>query len=47
MEKMKFHWEDKTGKTGSFTVTAPTVEECITSAKEEIGDAEMKDWYSI
>jgi hypothetical protein len=47
VEKMKFHWEDKNGKTGSFTVTALTVNKCIELAKEDIGNAELIDWYSI
>jgi hypothetical protein len=48
MEKMKFHWEDKDGKTGTFTVTALSVESCIDIANEEIdGQAELTDWYAI
>ncbi|MGM7720676.1 hypothetical protein [Metabacillus sp. Hm71] len=48
MYKMKFHWE-KDDKTGSFTVEAMTVEQCIEMAEEEIknGKAEMVDWYVI
>jgi hypothetical protein len=45
---MNFHWE-KLGGTGTFSVTASTVEECIGIAEEEIknGEAEMIDWYVI
>lgn len=48
MEKMRFHWEDKIGKTGSFTVEALTVKECVDTAYEEVaGEAEITDYYSI
>jgi len=49
MEKMKFEWENiKTGKSGSFTVTAATLDECISIAEEEVGsNAEILDYYSV
>jgi hypothetical protein len=49
MEKMKFHWEnEKTGKKGSFTVEAMTLDECIQIAEEEMTNgAEIMDYYSI
>jgi hypothetical protein len=48
VEKMRFHWE-KQGKTGSFTVTASSVDECIKVAEEEIkkAGAELMDWHSV
>ncbi|MFA1509902.1 hypothetical protein ACDN41_11800 [Priestia aryabhattai] len=49
MEKMKFHWEnEKTGKKGSFTVEALTIDECIRMVEEEmVNGAELFDYYSI
>ena len=47
MEKMKFHWEDDKSNTGSFVVTASSVDECIKIAEEETKDADITDYYSI
>ncbi|WP_156809560.1 hypothetical protein [Gracilibacillus halophilus] len=47
MEKMKFHWADGKGNTGSFDVTAPSVDECIKIAEEQTKDADITDYYSI
>lgn len=47
MEKMRFHWA-KGEETGSFTVTAQSVDICIKIAKQEIekNGAELMDWHS-
>ena len=49
MEKMRFHWEKPDGKTGTFTVTASSVDKCIEIAEEELkGDEhQITDYYSI
>lgn len=44
----KIEWE-KDGKTGSFTVTASTDDECITAGHEEVANfgGEVTDYYQI
>lgn len=48
MEKMRFHWE-KDDKSGSFTVTADSDDECIDIAETEIekAGAELVNYYSV
>ena len=48
METMKFHWE-LGEKSGSFTVTADSIEECVQLAEEETekAGAELIDYYSV
>lgn len=48
MEEMEFIWV-KGDKSGSFTVTADTVDECIETARKETEEdgAELFDYYSV
>lgn len=48
MEKMKFIW-DMEDKTGSFIVSASSVQECIKVAEKatEKAGAELVDWYPV
>lgn len=50
MERMRFHWFDEENeKEGTFAVEAPTIDDCIEIATDEIEGAGfiVTDYYTI